>query len=372
MSNISTATDAVAILREALQQVGNYCSDFYANAKVRGAEAAHKRAHEMAMRASDALAATEHAQVEAQAAQDDDIAKQNAVQQAQQCAQEARTQRATVLSILRYFGLPENDWEALRLIMAKVDVPAEPVQAVADLMPKRALFIDWCRSRFIDTDEDKDAWGKRKFRHEHVESMWSGWFNAPTEAASVRDAALEEAVQACEAARDQCNERDSGKWPELRADAADGAGECVAAIRALQGKPSAAPVSSQPATDYRAVLINVQKAFVAACDDADGPITDTIWMTHDVSVHETLFDYMDSALEGGGDPGEQLELPEVAAPVAVPEGWKLVPIEPTSEMVNAPNTIIQAYGAGLIYKRMLDAAPSAPLQAQPKEAGSKP
>lgn len=39
-------------------------------------------------------------------------------------------------------------------------------------------------------------------------------------------------------------------------------------------------------------------------------------------------------------------------------GWKLVPIEPTPEMVNAPNTIIQAYGARLIYQRMLEAAPT--------------
>jgi hypothetical protein len=42
--------------------------------------------------------------------------KDNAVQQAQQWAQEARTQRETVLSILRYFGLPEHDYEALHLI----------------------------------------------------------------------------------------------------------------------------------------------------------------------------------------------------------------------------------------------------------------
>jgi hypothetical protein len=45
--------------------------------------------------------------------------KENAVQQAQGWAQEARTQRATVLSILRYFGLPERDYEALALIKAK-------------------------------------------------------------------------------------------------------------------------------------------------------------------------------------------------------------------------------------------------------------
>lgn len=51
-------------------------------------------------------------------------AKDHAVQQAQNWAMEAKTQRETVLSILRYFGLPEHDWEALRLISAKV--AAEP------------------------------------------------------------------------------------------------------------------------------------------------------------------------------------------------------------------------------------------------------
>jgi hypothetical protein len=45
-----------------------------------------------------------------------EAAKDNAVLQAQIWAQEARTQRATALDILRYFGLPEHDWEALRLI----------------------------------------------------------------------------------------------------------------------------------------------------------------------------------------------------------------------------------------------------------------
>lgn len=47
--------------------------------------------------------------------------KDNAVQQAQIWAQEARTQSETVLSILRYFGLPERDYEALRLIQQKLE-----------------------------------------------------------------------------------------------------------------------------------------------------------------------------------------------------------------------------------------------------------
>lgn len=52
--------------------------------------------------------------------------------------------------------------------------------------------------------------------------------------------------------------------------------------------------------------------------------------------------------------------PTAAVAQAVPAGWKRVPVEPTPEMVSAPNTIIQAYGAKLIYERMLAAAPDAP------------
>ena len=37
--------------------------------------------------------------------------------------------------------------------------------------------------------------------------------------------------------------------------------------------------------------------------------------------------------------------------------WKLVPVEPTEEMLNAPSTVIQPYAAKLIYQRMLAAAP---------------
>jgi hypothetical protein len=53
-------------------------------------------------------------------------AKDNAVLQAQIWAAEARGQRATVLEILRYFGLPEHDWEALRLIREKLEGTAAP------------------------------------------------------------------------------------------------------------------------------------------------------------------------------------------------------------------------------------------------------
>jgi hypothetical protein len=61
-------------------------------------------------------------------------------------------------------------------------IPGTREQAVRDLMPKRAAFIEWCKARGIDTDVKKDAWGALTFKHDHVESLWTGWFNAPTEA----------------------------------------------------------------------------------------------------------------------------------------------------------------------------------------------
>jgi hypothetical protein len=68
-------------------------------------------------------------------------AKDNAVLQAQIQAQEARTHRATVLDILRYFGLPEHDWEALRLIREKLETP--PPEAVATLADLDAVIARW-------------------------------------------------------------------------------------------------------------------------------------------------------------------------------------------------------------------------------------
>ncbi|MCM2546151.1 hypothetical protein ACVCII_04255 [Burkholderia glumae] len=55
---------------------------------------------------------------------------------------------------------------------------------------------------------------------------------------------------------------------------------------------------------------------------------------------------------------------------AVPEGWKLVPIEPTSEMVSAGEHVAYsdvAYAPPEIaYRAMLDAAPAAPVaEAEP-------
>jgi hypothetical protein len=51
--------------------------------------------------------------------------------------------------------------------------------STGQLMPKRAAFIQWANERALDTGEDVDAWGQRKFSQPHIESMWFGWFNAP-------------------------------------------------------------------------------------------------------------------------------------------------------------------------------------------------
>lgn len=55
----------------------------------------------------------------------------------------------------------------------------------------------------------------------------------------LRDLVLTEARDACERVQDACQERDGTKWPELRDDAATGAGDCVAAIEELRA-PAAA------------------------------------------------------------------------------------------------------------------------------------
>jgi hypothetical protein len=67
----------------------------------------------------------------------DPMPLENAVQQAKQWAQEARAQRATVLSILRHFGLPENDWEALSLIERMQR--SEPADMPATIGERRSI-----------------------------------------------------------------------------------------------------------------------------------------------------------------------------------------------------------------------------------------
>jgi hypothetical protein len=64
----------------------------------------------------------------------------------------------------------------------------------------------------------------------HREKSSAGAQNAE----AIRNAVLEEAALAAEKVRDDYSEKQGGKWPELRDDAATGAGDCVTAIRALQ------------------------------------------------------------------------------------------------------------------------------------------
>ncbi|MGE7139179.1 dATP/dGTP pyrophosphohydrolase domain-containing protein, partial [Luteibacter sp. NPDC031894] len=59
--------------------------------------------------------------------------------------------------------------------------------------------------------------------------------------------------------------------------------------------------------------------------------------------------------------------PVEAAQGGVPEGWESKPREPTPEMLKACDTVIQGYGAKLVWQRMYDAAPEVP--ATTRDAG---
>lgn len=92
------------------------------------------------------------AAVTAKAVANAEHAKESAVQQAQQHAMEARTQRATVLEILRHFGCPEEDWHALELI--KAAQAQSPVAATDFLEP---LYRWMARARFERTEDELTA-----------------------------------------------------------------------------------------------------------------------------------------------------------------------------------------------------------------------
>jgi hypothetical protein len=81
----------------------------------------------------------------------DPNAKNNAVQQAQIWAQEARTQRSIVRDILTYFGLPDRDYKALALIKEKIE-GAQPIadvsaptdeQIMLNGLPVENIQLDW-------------------------------------------------------------------------------------------------------------------------------------------------------------------------------------------------------------------------------------
>lgn len=109
-------------------------------------------------------------------------------------------------SALQIWGrATEGDEDADDVVTEALNRISQPVAAqqhaqvdIVDLMPKRAAFISWVESRSIDASIEKDSWGARIFKHPHVQSMWEGWFNAPTESACTKQHA--QAAKAVEVA----------------------------------------------------------------------------------------------------------------------------------------------------------------------------
>lgn len=69
---------------------------------------------------------------------------------------------------------------------------------------------------------------------------------------------------------------------------------------------------------------------------------------------------------------KEREVAAQAGQVAVPEGWKLVPLEPTEDMVGCAWMIEPPRMFGEVYRAMLAAAPSAPAVAQQAPARAEP
>lgn len=76
------------------------------------------------------------------------------------------------------------------------------------------------------------------------------------------------------------------------------------------------------------------------------------------------------AVDGPGGPSHWAPMPEFAPvqPVAVPDGWKLVPLEATRAMIDAASAV-EEDGFDAMHKAMLAAAPAAP--AAPAAQGDK-
>lgn len=126
-----------------------------------------------------------------------------------------------------------------RLLEVAQAATAAPVQA-ATINSKefRKLVFAYTEALFGANERDQAATFKALVSHIDARPV------APSLLISeqaVRDQALREAEEAAEKVRDQFQERDGGKWPELRDDAATGAGECVDAIRALRTTSTAQP-----------------------------------------------------------------------------------------------------------------------------------
>lgn len=141
---------------------------------------------------------------------------------------------------------------------------------------------------------------------------------APAGAVAVRNAALEEAALACEKVQEDFEERDGGKWPELRVDAATGASDCASTIRAL--KSAAAEVTPAPEAAG-----DLQRDY-----NSTGDILAEITGCYDENV--ALWELADRARE-------MLAAAKAGAPAtaagSVPDGWAVVPVNPTWEMIVA-------------------------------------
>lgn len=86
----------------------------------------------------------------------------------------------------------------------------------------------------------------------------------------------------------------------------------------------------------------------------------------------------DAARYGAGDWSELVDaLERRASPASVPEGWKLVPVEPTMEMCEAgwnEYDLQEHFSVRFMYERMIAAAPTPPVSKdrwQPIETAPK-
>lgn len=122
------------------------------------------------------------------------------------------------------------------------------------------------------------------------------------------------------------------------------------------GNDSVSPIC--PAHTLAVVVPPDWKQFVEACAEVEN-----------CTVNISAIARRAKKLLGGADGGQE-------QPMAVPHGWKLVPIEPTDQMVLAPGAIHIAGKVARIHrdvwKRMLEAAPAAPAaQGDAKELTEK-
>ncbi|WP_145482779.1 hypothetical protein [Yersinia aldovae] len=79
-----------------------------------------------------------------------------------------------------------------------------------------------------------------------------------------------------------------------------------------------------------------------------------------LDTYETKLDATKSKADHGGEITPAYTTPQLNYP-EIPEGWKLVPTEPTQNMVDAHISGMQLAGFSRAYRDMLAAAPEKPL-----------